>query len=200
MMEVDERIELALKKKKKKQRQNREAKTKDKEKNPESLLKKRKYNKEYYEKNRKPINLRMNKYTQMRRKKRRILFVCTSNKDRSRTAVEVLKHYLTLNKPKPEFPKFLFRSAGINKYFCQKALGVHVSELDLNYFGKIICFEKIHVEYILKNHKKVDEEKIICWDFGDTESYMSESLQKGIIEKFKQTDLNTNAKKGEKNE
>lgn len=64
-----------------------------------------------------------------------ILFVCTSNKDRS----PALEKYFSDN-----YPEHTFKSAGINKYFCEKK-GTHYLDLsDLKYADMIVYCEPIH--------------------------------------------------------
>lgn len=74
----------------------------------------------------------------------KILFVCTSNKDRS----PALEEYFKATQPENEY-----RSAGINEYFCKKK-GTHlIIEDDLIWADLVIYAEDIH--------KKIIQEKII---------------------------------------
>jgi predicted protein tyrosine phosphatase len=64
-----------------------------------------------------------------------ILFVCTSNKDRS----PALEKYFRAN-----YPWHKYRSAGVNMYFCYKK-GTHLITLeDVNWSDVIVFCEDIH--------------------------------------------------------
>lgn len=64
-----------------------------------------------------------------------ILFVCTSNKDRS----PALEEYFTNN-----YPNHSFGSAGINKYFTSKKGTTYIDEIMLPAIDIIVYAESIH--------------------------------------------------------
>jgi predicted protein tyrosine phosphatase len=105
-----------------------------------------------------------------------ILFICTANRDRSRTA-EI--HFQN------KYPLDRFRSAGINKYLSERHGGVHVKTYMLDVADRIICAEPIHSDWIVKNIDKKYLPKIEILYLGDTDNFMSETLIKALNEKFK---------------
>ncbi len=69
----------------------------------------------------------------------KILFVCTSNKDRSPALEKYFKEIL---------PEHDYRSAGINKYFCDKKGTNLITEKDIRWADTIICAEDVHADVI----------------------------------------------------
>lgn len=104
------------------------------------------------------------------------LFVCTANKDRSRTAEIYFQWH---------YPHHTFRSAGINKYLSERHGGIHVSEYMCNSADVIFCMEKIHSAYLLDKIGIHLKDKIKVVNLGDTEKFMSSSLIQVIKEKIK---------------
>jgi predicted protein tyrosine phosphatase len=103
-----------------------------------------------------------------------ILFICTANRDRSRTA-EVHFQF--------KFPEHRFRSAGINKYLSERHGGIHVKQYMLEVADLIICMEHVHSDYIVRQINKKYLSKIEIIELGDTESFMSPSLIQVLEEK-----------------
>ena len=67
-----------------------------------------------------------------------VLFVCTSNKDRSPALVEYFK---------AAYPIHEYRSAGLNKYLCcKKHLTHYLSADDIEWANLVVFGEKIHVD------------------------------------------------------
>jgi len=97
----------------------------------------------------------------------KILFICTANKDRSRTA-EI--HFQN------KYPQYIFRSAGINKYLSEKHGGIYVQEYMLEATDRIICMEDIHAKWLDVTYEGKYSNKIETLYLGDTETFMSESL------------------------
>jgi predicted protein tyrosine phosphatase len=95
-----------------------------------------------------------------------ILFICTANRDRSRTA-EI--HFQN------KYPEYRFRSAGINKFLSERHGGVHVKKYMLDIADKIICSEHVHADWI-QNIDKSYLSKIEILELGDTEQFMSKTL------------------------
>lgn len=78
-----------------------------------------------------------------------ILFICTSNKDRSPTLEKLFKEKYPYNK---------YRSAGINKYFCNKHNTNYIEHKDIDWADVVIFCESIHLQrcpYTLKPAQSV---------------------------------------------
>lgn len=69
----------------------------------------------------------------------RMLIVCTSNKDRS----PALEKYL-----KEAYPNNEYRSAGINKYFCESKGTHYITQEDIDWCDLIVYAEDVHKEVI----------------------------------------------------
>ena len=69
-----------------------------------------------------------------------ILFICTANRDRSRTA----EHFF-----QEKYPKFNFYSAGIDEALCSKSKGRFVDYQICDYADRIVCMEQRHAQFIL---------------------------------------------------
>jgi predicted protein tyrosine phosphatase len=106
----------------------------------------------------------------------KILFICTANRDRSKTA-EV---YFT-----KKYPQHKFTSAGINKYLSERHGGLHLKKYMLDEADRIICAEPVHSDYIIRQIDKKYISKIEILNLGDTDTFMSEQLIKALEEKFK---------------
>lgn len=105
-----------------------------------------------------------------------ILFICTANKDRSRTAEIYFQN---------KYPEHRFRSAGINKYLSERHGGAHIKQYMLDVADRIICMENEQRDWIINNFDKKYLPKIEILHLGDTETFMSESLIKLLEDKFK---------------
>ena len=105
-----------------------------------------------------------------------IIFICTANRDRSRTA-EI--HFQN------KYPEHRFRSAGINKYLSERHGGVHLKNYMLNVADRIICAEPVHADYIIQHIDKNYKFRIEVLNLEDTDTFMTESLIKRLEEKFK---------------
>jgi protein-tyrosine-phosphatase len=78
-----------------------------------------------------------------------ILFVCTANKDRSRTAELYFQN---------KYPLHRFRSTGINKFLSERHGGIHIKRYMLEIADLVICMEKCHSDYIIE---KIDKGPLI---------------------------------------
>ena len=105
-----------------------------------------------------------------------ILFICTANRDRSRTAEIYFQN---------KYPQHRFRSAGINKYLSERHGGVHVKRYMLDVADRIVCAEKVHADWILEKIDSKFKSKMEVLNLSDTETFMTESLVKLLEEKFK---------------
>ncbi len=105
-----------------------------------------------------------------------IIFICTANRDRSRTAEIYFQN---------KYPEHRFRSAGINKYLSERHGGIHIKKYMLDVADRIICSEHIHSDWIVQNINKQYLSKIEILQLGDTETFMSNELIKILEYKFK---------------
>lgn len=105
-----------------------------------------------------------------------ILFICTANRDRSRTAEIYFQN---------KYPEHKFRSAGINKYLSERHGGIHIKQYMLDIANRIICAEQIHADWLLGSFDKKYLSKIEVLNLGDTETFMCQQLIKILEEKFK---------------
>lgn len=101
-----------------------------------------------------------------------ILFICTANRDRSRTA-ELMFQKL--------FPMHRFRSAGINKYLSERHGGIHIKQYMLDIADQIICMEYCHCDYIIQKIDKKYLSKIEILELGDHELFMSDKLENALL-------------------
>lgn len=106
----------------------------------------------------------------------KILFICTANKDRSRTAEIYFQN---------KYPEHRFRSAGINKYLSERHGGVHLKSYMLDVADRIICAEFVHSDYIVQKIDKKYLSKIEILHLGDTRTFMEKELIAMLEEKFK---------------
>lgn len=100
-----------------------------------------------------------------------ILFVCTANRDRSRTAEIYFQD---------KYKEHRFRSCGINKYLSERHGGIHIKRYMCDVADVIICMEHVHADYIVQQIDKKLLNKIEILELGDTESFMSENLIKNF--------------------
>ena len=105
-----------------------------------------------------------------------ILFICTANRDRSRTAEVYFQN---------KYPEHRFRSAGINKYLSERHGGIHLKRYMLDVADRIICAEQVHADYIIKQIDMQYASKIEVLGLGDTESFYTYSLIELLEDKFK---------------
>lgn len=106
----------------------------------------------------------------------KILFICTANRDRSRTAEIYFQN---------KYPLYSFRSAGINKYLSERHGGIHVEKYMLDIADRIICAENVHSDYIVSRFGKKYLSKIEILNLEDTGTFMSEDLINRLEDKFK---------------
>lgn len=91
----------------------------------------------------------------------KILFLCTSNKDRS----PALEKYFSDNYPMHEF-----RSAGINKYFTEQNNTHFLTKDDIVWADEIVAAETIHAAKAIEKYVSVFteiEKHILILDLGE---------------------------------
>lgn len=106
----------------------------------------------------------------------KILFVCSANECRSRTAEIYFQN---------KYPEHRFRSAGINKYLSERHGGIHLKTYMLDIADRIVCAGQLHSDFITERIDKKYLDKIEILNLGDTEKFMSQSLIDLFEEKFK---------------
>lgn len=73
----------------------------------------------------------------------KILFICTSNRDRSPS----LEKYF-----RAVYPQHKYRSAGINKYFCGEKKTHYLIQEDVDWADLIVFAENIHLQVTAKHY------------------------------------------------
>ena len=116
-----------------------------------------------------------------------VLFICTSNKDRS-PALEVYFRMV--------FPQHQYKSAGINKYFCEKKGTNYLTYEMLREANVVVFAEDIHASVVKRDFPDIVQDRvrrsILTLNLGDYEqgSIGEEYLTKAYL-KLKLT-LNKN--------
>jgi len=105
-----------------------------------------------------------------------ILFICTANRDRSKTAEHIFRI---------KYPDYNFMSAGINQEMCLTYRGVYVEYQMCLKADKIYCMENLHAQYLLREFGSQIIQKIEILEIEDNEEYMSDKLIKELELKFK---------------
>jgi predicted protein tyrosine phosphatase len=72
----------------------------------------------------------------------KVLFICTSNKDRS----PALERYFRENYPQHEY-----RSAGVNRYFCKKHGTHYLTQEDWEWSELRVFAEKHHIDIAMRD-------------------------------------------------
>jgi len=104
-----------------------------------------------------------------------ILFICTANRDRSKTAEHVFREL---------YPDIDFNSAGIDQELCLMYNGEHVQFNMCDIADRIICMEDHHAQYLLNFFGDIILNKIEILQVEDNEEYMSRALVKELKKKF----------------
>jgi predicted protein tyrosine phosphatase len=96
-----------------------------------------------------------------------ILFICSANKDRSKTAEDYFSE---------QYPKFSFDSAGTNKKICNQLGTNYIEEHQLNWADKIYVMESKHSRTINDRYGSKFNNKIIILNIKDVYQYGSSEL------------------------
>ncbi len=104
-----------------------------------------------------------------------ILFICTANRDRSKTAEHIFKL---------KYPDFNFSSAGINQEMCFVNGGDFVQYYMCDAAERIICMENLHAQFLLREFGSQLIQKIEILEIEDNEDYMSDKLIMELEERF----------------
>ena len=105
-----------------------------------------------------------------------ILFVCSANKNRSKTAEIYLSEL---------FPEHNFDSAGTNEKLCMKEGGVFLEEEMLEWAECIFVMEQKHWDAIRKHTGNLYTNKIVNLNIPDIFEYGDEDLKEKILNKTK---------------
>ena len=97
---------------------------------------------------------------------RNILFVCSANVDRSKTAEDFFAE---------QFNQFAFRSAGTNKTTCQKEGTNFLDQETIDWSDRIFVMENKHKQWIYDNLKPGSKE-ITVLNIEDKYTYYSIKL------------------------
>jgi predicted protein tyrosine phosphatase len=104
--------------------------------------------------------------------KLKILFVCTANRMRSKTAEKIYKND----------ERFMVKSAGVAD-FADVPLNLEL----LNWADYVIVMEEMHIEWIRQSYPRFflrKHEKILCLDIPDIYNFMEEDLVIKIEHEF----------------
>ena len=96
-----------------------------------------------------------------------ILFVCSANIDRSRTAEAIFT---------AQFPQHSFKSAGTNQDICQECGSTIVTRQHLDWADHIFVMEKKHLEYLHSIDVLLDDDRVTVLDIPDGFKYLSANL------------------------
>jgi predicted protein tyrosine phosphatase len=96
-----------------------------------------------------------------------ILFLCTANLNRSRTAEDFYRSICTQHE---------FRSAGLSKKLCEK-FGTNLCTIDLlSWADKIFVMQDMHVQRIVTHVGDLYLDKVEVLNIEDVYSYMQQEL------------------------
>lgn len=96
-----------------------------------------------------------------------ILFLCTANMHRSRTAEDFFRTELPLN---------LYKSAGLSEKECRRNGTVLCTEALLDWADQVYVFEQKHLDRIQAYTREQYLNKIICLNIPDIYQYMQPKL------------------------
>jgi predicted protein tyrosine phosphatase len=101
----------------------------------------------------------------------KILFVCTSNKDRSPALEKLFRE---------KYPKHIYKSAGINKYFCSKKNTHYLTKHDIIWADYIVYAEDIHYEIAFKKILPIHFPNTLILNCGE---YIKGDVSKEYLDK-----------------
>ena len=105
----------------------------------------------------------------------KILFLCTSNRHRSRTAEDIFSC---------EMPQHHFKSAGLSEKQCRKNGTTMCNEDMLRWADKVYVFEAMHLERIKEHTGHMYISKTQCLNIEDIYQYMQPELVVEMHSKF----------------
>lgn len=96
-----------------------------------------------------------------------ILFVCSANIDRSRTAEAIFTAKL---------PEHKFKSAGTNQEVCQECGTTMVNREHLDWADHIFVMEEKHLDFLRSLDQELDQDMITVLDIPDDYKYLNARL------------------------
>lgn len=110
----------------------------------------------------------------MESKNAHILFVCSANKERSKTAEDYFAQ---------KHPDLEFRSVGTNKKICNQEGTFYLNEEDLAWADTIYAMEQKHKKEVLRFSKSVNSKKVKVLNIPDHFTYYQKELLEILDEK-----------------
>ena len=118
------------------------------------------------------VELKVGKQEMKEKLKKKVLFVCTLNQMRSKTAEELYRHD----------ERFIIKSAGV-----ANEAAVHVDLELLIWADYVIVMEEMHLRWINRNYPIIyADKKVISLDIPDEFFYMQPVLVKLVKQKFEE--------------
>jgi predicted protein tyrosine phosphatase len=96
-----------------------------------------------------------------------ILFICSANKDRSKTAEDYFREH---------YPNLKFDSAGTNKKICNQLGTNYLEDYQLEWAHKIFVMETKHLRAIKAAYENIKYSKITVLSIRDIYTYGSKEL------------------------
>jgi predicted protein tyrosine phosphatase len=103
-----------------------------------------------------------------------ILFVCSANKERSKTAEDYFAE---------GYPDFEFRSIGTNQKICSQEGTFYLNEEHLTWADTIYAMEQKHKKEVLRFSKSVSSKKVKMLNIPDHFTYYQKELLELLAEK-----------------
>lgn len=110
----------------------------------------------------------------MKSKNTNVLFVCSANKERSKTAEDYFAE---------KHPNLVFRSVGTNKKICNQQGTFYLNEEDLSWADTIYTMEQKHKKEVLRFSKSVSSKKVKVLNIPDRFTYYQKELLEVLDEK-----------------
>nr|WP_299382182.1 phosphotyrosine protein phosphatase [Allomuricauda sp.] len=107
---------------------------------------------------------------------KKILFICSANKQRSKTAQDYFSK---------EYPHFEFKSAGTNLKACAKEGTTPLTEEMLKWADKVYLMEERHKSLINNHVGPIYDQKMAILNIPDRFSYMDQQLLDILVSKIK---------------
>jgi predicted protein tyrosine phosphatase len=104
-----------------------------------------------------------------------ILFVCSANKERSKTAEDYFAE---------KYTDLEFRSVGTNKKICNQEGTFYLNEEDLEWADAIYVMEQKHKKEVLRFSKSVNSKKVKVLNIPDRYTYYQKELLELLEDKL----------------
>jgi predicted protein tyrosine phosphatase len=103
------------------------------------------------------------------------LFVCSANKDRSKTAEDYFSEL---------YPNINFDSAGTNKKICNQLGTNYLEHHQFDWADKVFVMEMKHLKAIKANYRDINFSKIVVLNIKDIYTFGSKELIEVLKEKI----------------